>query len=247
MNARPQVPKESPGRAGLGGTFQHGSAGWSPGHNSKGGNAPLISCKGLPQPRHRCQALLSAATRPSPSPSPTLHRHLLFQAEPWPGEACGPKRDRCLWGGSGAMPGREEAPRELLGTTGHPGPGRTKRHAPAPAPAPGPGPRSRPGQWWRIPRHQGDRSSRAAKPPNQRVSSCPGSSWPRPSCLLAPDWLTAFPLGWDWRLAGGTPPRTGGGCRERAAGARAGRLPSGHAGIVIGGANPPRGLCRCPP
>lgn len=131
------------------------------------------------------------------------------------------------------MPGREEAPRELLGTTGPPGPGRTKRRAP------GPGPRSRPGQWRRIPRHQGDRSSRAAKPPNQRLSSCLGSSWPRPSCLLAPDWLTAFPLGWDWRLAGGTPPRTGGGCRERAAGARAGRLPSGHAGIVIGGANPP--------
>lgn len=231
------MPKESPGCAGLGGTFWHSSTGRSPGRDSEGGNTPLVSWKGLAQPRHRCQALLRAATRVSPSPSPSPPRHLMSHAEPWPGETCGPKRARCLRGGSGAMGGHKEAPRQLLGTAGPPGRGRTERRAPGP----------RPRQWRRIPRRHGDHTSRAAKPPNQRLSSCPSSSRPRPSCLRAPDWLTAFPLGWDWRLAGGTPPP----CRRRVSGASGGcaRRPAPLRARTdrYRRREPPRGLCRCPP
>lgn len=81
-----------------------------PGPDSEGGNAPFGSCNGLTQAWHGCESSLKAAKRgerltlTNPPAAILCHRR-----SPVPERPRGPKRDGRLRGGSGAVPGREEA------------------------------------------------------------------------------------------------------------------------------------------
>lgn len=214
-----------------------------PGPDSEGGNAPFGSCNGLTQAWHGCESSLKAAKRgerltlTNPPAAILCHRR-----SPVPERPRGPKRDGRLRGGSGAVPGREEA---SLGTSPRPQPTRTGAPPRASSPRPARGHSGQGQPHPPSPRQPPPlRPSRAAKPPNQKLFFPPPPALtqllPAASVMHKPHPPRALLIGspppfWDGigcgravsplPAGGGRRERAKGGCARRPAPLRAGRVP----------------------